>query len=655
MCGIAGYYNYHNNNAISSQILQNMISTLNHRGPDEFGMYRNGRIGLVQSRLSIIDLSGGSQPIHNEDKSIWIVFNGEIFNYIELREELVSKGHLFYTQSDTEVIVHLYEEHGENFVEQLNGQFAIAIFDKNISRLILARDHAGIIPLFYSLASNGTIIFASEMKAIMQHPDIDPEIDINSLFQLYTFWVNLPTYTPFKNISEIQPGYIMTIDASGIKQKRYWDLQFPVNGDSEWRSQKQISKELEELLDDASAIRLRADVPVASYLSGGIDSSIVASLIKKFHQNELMTFSVAFADEAYDESKYQKIMQEYLGTNHYTAMADNKSISEVISDVVYFGERPTIRTAPAPLFILSRLVREHQIKVVLTGEGADEAFAGYNIFKEAKVRQFIAQNPNSPMREQLLYHLYPYVKGSNKAGKFWLAFFKKGLNDYKSPLFSHLVRWNNSSSIVSFMNKEHQQNYNFEQLLNQTEAILPEDFKKWHPVSRAQYLETKLFLPGYLLSTQGDRMLMANSVEGRFPYLDKRVMEFASKIPPSIKMSGLNEKYILKETFKKILPDQIINRPKQPYRAPIYKSLLDKNAPEILREMLSGSYIYKTGLFSNNRVQKLVKKGENLRLSEKEEMALMAILSTQLLHWHYIDNFKHRKIDIPDSIRVFEY
>ncbi|MCK5077796.1 MAG: asparagine synthase (glutamine-hydrolyzing), partial [Calditrichia bacterium] len=425
MCGIAGYYNYHNNNAISSQILQNMISTLNHRGPDEFGMYRNGRIGLVQSRLSIIDLSGGSQPIHNEDKSIWIVFNGEIFNYIELREELVSKGHLFYTQSDTEVIVHLYEEHGENFVEQLNGQFAIAIFDKNISRLILARDHAGIIPLFYSLASNGTIIFASEMKAIMQHPDIDPEIDINSLFQLYTFWVNLPTYTPFKNISEIQPGYIMTIDASGIKQKRYWDLQFPVNGDSEWRSQKQISKELEELLDDASAIRLRADVPVASYLSGGIDSSIVASLIKKFHQNELMTFSVAFADEAYDESKYQKIMQEYLGTNHYTAMADNKSISEVISDVVYFGERPTIRTAPAPLFILSRLVREHQIKVVLTGEGADEIFGGYNIFKEDKIRRFWAKYPNSKVRPELLTTLYPYIKKDANQGKsFWQLFFK---------------------------------------------------------------------------------------------------------------------------------------------------------------------------------------------------------------------------------------
>jgi len=655
MCGIAGYYNYQNENGISSQVLQNMIATLNHRGPDEFGMYRNGKIGLVQSRLSIIDLSSGSQPIHNEDKSIWIIFNGEIFNYIELREELVSKGHLFYTQSDTEVIVHLYEEFGESFVDHLNGQFAIAIFDKNINKLILTRDHAGIIPLFYTLTSNKTIIFASEMKAIMQHPEINPEIDIDSLFQLYTFWVNLPGQTPFKNISELQPGHMLTIDQSGMKIKKYWDLEFPSNGESEWQTQKQISDQLEELLNDASAIRLRADVPVASYLSGGIDSSILASLIKKFHQNELMTFSVAFADEAYDESKYQKLMQEYLQTNHYTALADNKSISEVISDVVYYGERPSIRTAPAPLFILSKLVRQHQIKVVLTGEGADESFAGYNIFKEAKVRQFIAQNPDSPMREQLLYHLYPYVKGSDKAGKFWLAFFKKGLKESNSTLFSHLVRWNNSSSIVSFMKKEHQQNYNFENLLNQTESILPSDFAKWHPVHRAQYIESKLFLPGYLLSTQGDRMLMANSVEGRFPYLDKRVMEFASKIPPSLKMNGLNEKYILKETFKNILPKQIINRHKQPYRAPIYKSLLDKNAPENIKEMLSGEYINKTNYFSNDHVQKLIKKGENLRLSEKEEMALMAILSTQLLHWHYIDNFNHRKIEIPDSIRVFEY
>jgi asparagine synthase (glutamine-hydrolysing) len=586
MCGIAGYFNFQNDKGISSQILQNMIASLTHRGPDEFGMYRNGKVGLVQSRLSIIDLSGGSQPIHNEDKSVWIVFNGEIFNYIELREELYAKGHLFYTQSDTEVIVHLYEEYGENFVDHLNGQFAIAMFDKNLNKLIMARDHAGIIPLFYANTPDNTVIFASEMKALMQHPRVNPEIDLDALFQLYTFWVNLPGQTPFKNISELPPGHMLTVDKDGLKIRKYWDLHFPVNGDCDWRSQKQISAELEELLNDASAIRLRADVPVASYLSGGIDSSVVASLIKKFHQNDLTTFSVAFDDEAYDESKYQKMMHDYLQTDHYTALADNNSIADVISDVVYFGERPSIRTAPAPLFILSRLVRERGIKVVLTGEGADEAFAGYNIFKEAKVRQFIAQNPDSPMREQLLFHLYPYVNGSDRAGKFWLAFFKKGLKESASPLFSHLVRWNNSSSIVSFMNKELQQQYNYEDLLNRAASILPEDFSKWHPVSRAQYIETKMFLPGYLLSTQGDRMLMANSVEGRFPYLDKRVMEFAAKIPPSIKMNGLNEKYILKETFKNILPDQIINRPKQPYRAPIYKSLLDKNAPEKIKERI---------------------------------------------------------------------
>ncbi|MCK5075133.1 MAG: asparagine synthase (glutamine-hydrolyzing), partial [Calditrichia bacterium] len=459
MCGIAGYFNCKNDKSISSPILQHMIATLSHRGPDEYGMYRNGKVGLVQSRLSIIDLAGGSQPIHNEDKSIWIVFNGEIFNYIELGESLSAKGHLFYTQSDTEVIVHLYEEYGENFVDHLNGQFSIALYDKKKEKLILARDHAGIIPLFYSITSDGTFIFGSEMKAIMQHPQIEPEIDVNALFQLYTFWVNLPEFTPFKNIKELPPGHLMIIDKSGFKKRKYWDLQFPENGKSDWRSHKKISAELEELLHDASAIRLRADVPVASYLSGGLDSSIVASLIKKFHQNDLTTFSVAFADEAYDESKYQKIMQEYLQTNHYTAMADNKSIADVISDVVYFGERPTIRTAPAPLFILSRLVREKQIKVVLTGEGADEAFAGYNIFKEAKVRQFLAHNPDSPMREQLLYHLYPYVKGSDSAGKFWLAFFKKGLKEYQSPLFSHSLRWTNSSSIVSFMRNEHQENY----------------------------------------------------------------------------------------------------------------------------------------------------------------------------------------------------
>ena len=640
MCGIAGIYNQKNSSTIDKNILASMISQLNHRGPDDRGYFVENNIGLAQSRLSIIDIEGGKQPIHNEDNSIQVIFNGEIFNYIELRQNLLKNGHKFYTKSDTEVIVHAYEHYGLNFTEYLNGQFAIAIWDDNKKELILARDRVGIRPLFYAFGDNQEFVFASEMKAILAHSKVPAEIDPAGINQIFTLWVNIPPQTVFKNIFELPPGHLMTINKEKTKIQEYWRMSFPNVNDYEDKPISFYSEKLKELLYDSVTIRLRADVPVASYLSGGIDSSIISSLVKKYHNNELITFSVAFEDKNYDERKYQMEMVNHLKTDHRIVEATYSSIGNVFKDVVYYAEKPMIRSAPAPLYILSRLVRENNIKVVLTGEGADEVFGGYNIFKEDKIRRFWARFPDSKKRPELLSLLYPYIKKDAGQGKsFWQQFFKKGLTDTNNPYYSHKLRWDNTSYIKKFFNKEYSKQFDEnDHILQPLDNYINKDLIKWHPLSRAQYLEMTLFMSGYLLSSQGDRMMMGNSVEGRFPFLDHRVIEFANTIPPEYKMNVLNEKYILKHAYKDILPESIIKRDKQPYRAPIYQCFIQND--EMMKERtIDKKSIDKFGYFNSDFVDKLfvkAKKANGTPIAARDDMAIVGITSLQMLHERFV-------------------
>jgi asparagine synthase (glutamine-hydrolysing) len=654
MCGISGFYSKTKSSIEGINILTEMISTLIHRGPDEYGVYVNGNMGLAQARLSIIDLEGGSQPIHNEDKSVWIVFNGEIFNYLELRQQLEKKGHIFYTKTDTEVLIHLYEEDGIGMLDKLNGQFAFTIYDIRRKQFFIARDHVGIIPLYYTLTPGGEFVFSSEIKGLFQFPGVTKHIDHQHLMELFVFWSNLNGKTIFRDVHELMPGHYMIFNGDQIHIGKYWDLTFPANADFEYKSTGVYENELRELLDDASAIRLRADVPVAAYLSGGIDSSIVAYLIKKFHQNELTTFSVGFQDPRYDERSYQQMMVNFLGTNHFETVVSGEDIAGAFSQLIWYTEKPTFRSAPAPLYYLSKLVRENHIKVVLTGEGADENFAGYNIFKEAKIREFLARNPNSAQRELLLNSIYPYVKRDERTQRFWKAFFKRNLEQVHKVYFSHMLRWANSSYVLQFMKKEIRDGFNPDEKMGEIESFFPEEARNWNALNRAQYLEIKLFLPGYLLSTQGDRMLMANSVEGRFPYLDRRVMEFAARMPNYLKMPGLKEKNILKRTFRNELPHEILYRDKQPYRAPIYTSFLGENAPDFVRYYLSEEALAKTGIFEPETVRKLVSVGTKRGLNEKEEMALMNIISTQALIDQFFWSFENKKNQKRPLVKIYQ-
>ncbi|MFH0975752.1 MAG: asparagine synthase (glutamine-hydrolyzing) [Spirochaetota bacterium] len=637
MCGIAGILNSANDRGIDSKTLSSMIESLKHRGPDESGFYIKDEVGLAQSRLSIIDLSGGKQPMFNEDGSICVVFNGEIFNYIELREELEKKGHRLATHSDTEVIVHGYEEWGRDCFTHFTGQFAIAIWDAKEKRLVLARDRVGIRPLFYSMLPDGTFLFASEMKAIFRYPGVTPEIDMRGIEQIFTLWVNIPPRTVFKNINELAPGHLMTVSEGRAAAHRYWKFEFPDENDYEDRPLSYYMAGLKERLFEATTIRLRADVPVAAYLSGGLDSSVITSLVKKYHNNDLITFSVAFGDTKFDERAYQMQMVDYLKTDHRIIEANYDNIGKTFSDVVYFSEKPMLRTAPAPLYILSGLVRDNNIKVVLTGEGSDEILGGYDIFKEDKVRRFWAKSPDSKWRANLLSSLYPDVSRDPRIGRFWQSFFRKNLADTNNKYYSHLIRWNNTSQIKNYFTGQHRDSFSGERLFHELDDYVDPDIMRWHPLCRAQYLEATLFMSGYLLSSQGDRMMMGHSIEGRFPFLDHNVIEFANTIPPKYKIKILNEKYILKKTYEDILPESIVKRYKQPYRAPISQCFYNRDNDA--SKMISKEAIEKGGYFDSKITEGLLNKlsPESKNVSERDDMTIVGIISMQLLHHHFIE------------------
>ncbi|MFH2138144.1 MAG: asparagine synthase (glutamine-hydrolyzing) [Candidatus Omnitrophota bacterium] len=651
MCGISGNLNLTKDHNIDTDVLKKMILLMHHRGPDECGIYKDSKVGLAHARLSIIDIAGGQQPIHNEDRSIWIVYNGEIFNYPELREQLIKKGHCFYTNTDTEVIVHLYEEKGPACLQELNGQFALAIWDTKKRQLFMARDRVGIRPLFYTII-DGSLIFASEIKAIFADNRVPRELDPRGLDEIFTFWTTIPPQTVFKNIQELPPAHYMIAKEGNIYVERYWDWGFPEGSTQNKKySEQQYAEELLELLKDSTRIRLRADVPVASYLSGGLDSSLITSIVKKHFNNDLKTFSVSFADKDYDESGYQQQMLQQLHTDHRQVTCQYSDIGKIIPDILWHTEKPIMRTAPAPLMLLSKLVRENNIKVVLTGEGADEVLAGYDLFREMKIRRFWAQNPESKLRPLLLKKLYHYLPNwPKKASLFLEAFYNVHLPETDKFCYSHIPRWMATSQIKQFFSSQLKADISGLDCIAGLSKTIPDEFKKWNSLSQAQYLEVQTLLSGYLLSSQGDRMMMANSVEGRFPFLDHRVMEFCAKIPPALRLKVMNEKYILKKIAASYVPEPIINRKKQGYRAPDSLSFFSPNnksadAVAYLEEILSERNISETGYFDPQAVAKLVNKCKNAKgslISAHHNRAIVGIISTLLLDNHFIRNFDNR-------------
>jgi asparagine synthase (glutamine-hydrolysing) len=601
-------------------------------------------VGLAHARLSIIDVAGGQQPMCNEDSSLWITFNGEIFNYLELREELIRKGHRFATRSDTEVILHLYEEKGGDCVRYLNGQWAFAIWDNQRRRLFLSRDRLGVRPLFYT-QSNNTFIFASEIKAIFANRGVTREIDVNGLDEVFTYWCTIPPTTLFRNIHELPPGHSMTVDSGGIAVQPYWDNQFErTSGAVDLPEEQVYADQLLELLIDATQIRLRSDVPVGAYLSGGLDSTVTTALVKKFTNARLRTFSVTFDDAEFDESFFQAEAVRFLDTEHQEIRCSKNQIGEVFPDVVWHTEKPVLRTAPAPMYLLSRLVRNSGYKVVVTGEGSDEVLGGYDIFKETKIRHFWQSQPDSRMRPLLLRRLYPYLQNiQNQPDAYRKAFFHIKVDRNLQPLFSHLPRWQLTAKLKTFFSDAVRREIGGDEDYSRVRTCLPPSYSSWDSFCQSQYLETRFLLPGYILSSQGDRVAMAHSVEGRFPFLDHRVVEFASRLPVSLKMKVLNEKYILKRCAAGLIPPSVAKRHKQPYRAPEGCSFLQPAAREYMQELLSPEQLRRDGIFDPPAVAMLLDKFQKgAAIGIKDNMGLVGIVSTQLLLHQFINHFEGR-------------
>ncbi len=646
MCGIAGIVGLSAGAASPSrEALARMASTLIHRGPDEFGVYRDDRAGLAHARLSIIDISTGQQPMADEGDTAWIVFNGEIFNYVELREELVALGHHFRTRSDTEVIIHAYRAWGDAAFERFNGQWAVALWDSVARRLVLSRDRVGICPL-HICEHAGHLYFASEVKAIFAaNADIPRAFDPIGISQTFTFWTIAPPQGVFHGVTELEPGHVRIYENGTVRDRAYWVPSYPVPGDARDRFQGSLEdavKEVRRSLENATSLRmLRADVPVGSYLSGGLDSSLVAALGRRFAGDRFQTFSLRFEDAEYDETEYQRMMVNVLGSEHHEVVVSRSDIASVFPEVIYHTERPILRTAPAPLFLLSKLVRDHGIKVVLTGEGADEMFAGYDIFREGKVRRFWGRQPASKWRHRLLERLYPYLARSPVSQQAMARqFFGRNIAAHRTPGFAHDTRWHTTGALKRLFSKDMQAAAAGHDVISGLLEDIHADFTLWSSLAQDQHLEIRTLLSGYLLSSQGDRMLMSHSVEGRFPFLDKDVVKLADSLPAAYKLRVLDEKHVVKRAAADVVPREILARKKQPYRAPDALSFVAGNAPDYIDEVLSEPALRDANVFEPQSVMQLLRKcrarGSGGQFSNTDNMALVGVLSTQLLHRQFI-------------------
>jgi asparagine synthase (glutamine-hydrolysing) len=638
MCGVGGIA-YH---AVARRperlTLEKMARALHHRGPDGTGYYIDGGIGLAHARLSIIDLATGDQPIHNETADVQVVFNGEIFNFVELRAELERAGHCFYTHSDTEVIVHLYEQYGDRFPEYLNGQFAIALWDARRTRLLLVRDRVGVRPLFYRL-DHESIAFASEVKALLEAGLIRARLSPQGLAQVFTFWGPIGSASVFEGVQSLQPGEALTFERGEVRRWIYWDWDYSRTRQRLTGSLDEYSSELRTLMIDAVRLQLRADVPVGVYLSGGLDSAVIAALVRKYTVTPLRTFSLSFEDAEFDESRYQQDLVAQLGTEHSVVKCSRSDIAAAFPRAIWHAETPVVRAAPAPMMLLSGLVRDQGFKVVLTGEGADEVFGGYDLFKEARLRRFMARAPHSSVRPKLLSRLYPYLVNSPTSSVgFAQRFFTAGAAESGEPHFAHIPRWTTTRRIGQYFSAELRAVLGDWDPYAAIGALMPPAIRDWPPLGRDQYVEAHTLLSGYLLSSQCDRMAMANSVEGRVPYLDHRVIEFASSLPARYRLMGLQEKFLLRHAMRDLLPASVSQRTKQPYRVPDIDSFVIRGKlVDYAGELLRGERIRDAGYFDAASVGKLVDKCVKGRaIGFGDNMAFVGILSTMLLDEQFI-------------------
>ena len=592
MCGIVGFLGLSADANQFPDWLRSMLGAIEHRGPDEAGYYFDERAGLGASRLSIIDLAHGQQPMATADGRHWIAFNGEIFNYIELREELERIGVRLRTRSDTEVLLQALAVWGLDALAKLEGQFAFLFYEKDSGRLLFARDRWGERPLFYA-AGGGGHVFASEIKALFTLPFVERRIDTKAAQRIAQFYASPPGETCFAGVSAVPPGHAGILEGGRMKIFPYYHL--PVASQTEIGLDEAKERTLASL-KESTRLRLRSDVPVGVYLSGGLDSTITTGLAVELSNHPLKSFSVEFEDQAFDEGQYQRAASRFFGTEHVPLRISTRDIAEHFGEAVRHAETVLFRTAPVPLYLLARKVREHGIKVVLTGEGADECFLGYHLFSEMRVRsQFAAMDDDRRARE--LARLYPNARRFQGEGLKRLAeLFLRATKERVAGMFSHEMRFSPGRTFGRLFAEPTNPIENERALASIVRRIYP-DFANVNATEKAQILEFLTNLPGYLLSSQGDRMTSAHGVESRYPFLDTGVVAAAFSIPERLRLTDeYREKYVLAEAFRDRLPPEITDRPKRPYQAPGSICFLGPDAPERVQELLQPANLTALGL-----------------------------------------------------------
>lgn len=608
MCGIVGCINF-DHAPVDRIILEGMTNTIVHRGPDSYGYFIDAGVGLGMRRLSIIDVEGGSQPIYNEDNTVVLICNGEIFNYRELRAKLQCKGHRFRTNTDVEVLVHMYEEQGIDFVKDLNGQFAFVIYDQRERSLFIVRDQFGIAPVFYSLVNEGkTCVFASEIKALLAHPFVQREVDLIGLDQVFTFPGVVSPTTMFKNIRSLEGGHYLYIHDGQIRKGEYWDLVYPEIGEYNYSKPEEYYKEqLYKLLSRSVAYRLQADVPVGFYLSGGLDSSLIAALIRENSPEvDRHSFSIFFNEKEINEEKYQSLMAEHVGSIHHGQIFTWSDIVDGLTKAVYHSETPLRETFNAASLLLSRNAKRQNISVILTGEGSDELLAGYIGYRFDQFRETSTQKYGldtileDEMREHLWGDKHLFYEQN------YYAF-----RETKAALYSDTV--NGSLQDMDCLDLG---------------VVNKERLQKRHYIHQRSYLDFKLRLSDHLISDHGDRMTMAHSVEGRYPFLDIHLVEFLKTMPVELKINQFSEKYILKKVASDFLPQEIINREKFGFVAQDSPSLLQRNIPWI-QDLLSYERIERDGYFNPKTVERLKtlysQKGFRLNIPFENDLLIVVL------------------------------
>ncbi|SMF56908.1 asparagine synthase (glutamine-hydrolysing) [Alteromonadaceae bacterium Bs31] len=637
MCGIFGIIQADGPPAELKEQACKGVAQLSHRGPDGWGIYSAPGIALGHSRLSIFDVTGGDQPLNSE--RCVLVYNGEIYNHYELRRELEAGGAVFRSHCDTEVVLKLYERDGIDCLSKLNGQFAFLLWDKQKKELIVARDRLGMRPL-YIWEHQGAVYFSSEMKAFDALFPGERQFNPQHLFEHALLWNTLGSDTVYKNIRSLCSGSVEIYkDSRRTESHRYYEI-----GQAQHNASKLNFSEAKEAFKEHLArsveLRLRADVPVGAYLSGGIDSSVIAYLTKQQKQEQFRTFSVEFDDAQFDEGEYQRLVSEAINSQHESVSINHQAISDNFLEAVYHCERPLFRTAPIPLYKLSQKVRETDIVVVLTGEGADEILFGYDTFKELKILQNWKDSGNNPAIDQAIKALYPHLDHYADPRKFGLIkmYYEGFLESFDNNFAGLNIRMSNNRAIKNFLNKDLAISSDQEALNHKLSDMLPSNYSDWSLLQKNSFLEIKTLLQGYLLSSQGDRMALGNSIEGRYPFLDHELIDFVFSLQDEHKLNGFSQKHILKEAFKACIPDSVINRPKRPYMAPDIAAFFKGNSlVDSAEELLSPEKIASYGLFDQKQVARFLKKfskGVPQQVGYRDNMLFIYMLSTQACqHW----------------------